>query len=118
METLIHTKHITGEVDGVRCSVVETGITNERAAFLTDLLKYNGLDVKIQQDSPVEGSDQVLYTIGVTDIVFNAVYSIYERLLKRPDGKVVSPAYWRQESGDTTGWYWTFGKSMQPDYYE
>jgi hypothetical protein len=118
METLIHAKHITGEVDGVRCSIVESGITKERASFLTGLLNHNGLEVKIQQDAPVEGSQQVLYTIGVTDIVFNAVYAIYERLLKRPDGVVVSPAYWRQQSGDTTGWYWTYGKLTEPDYYE
>jgi hypothetical protein len=118
METLIHVKHITGEIDGVRCSIVESGITKERALFLTELLKHNGLGVKSQHDLPVEGSTQDLYTIGVTDIVFNAVYSIYEMLLKRPDGKVVTPAYWRQESGDTTGWYWTFGKKGIADYYE
>ncbi len=118
METLVHAKHITGEVDGVRCSIVESGITKERALFLTELLKHNGLEVKIQQDVPAEGTSQDLYTIGVTSIVFNAVYAVYDMQLKRPDGKIVTPAYWRQESGDTTGWYWTYGKKGETDYYE
>jgi hypothetical protein len=118
METLIHVKHITGDIDGVRCSIVESGITKERCLFLTDLLKHNGLEVKTQQDPPAEGKADVTFTIGVTDIIFNAVYSIYEMQFKRPDGKVVTPAYWRQESGDTTGWYWTFGKKGVADYYE
>lgn len=118
METLVHVKHITGDVDGTRCSIVESGISNERALFLSELLKFNGLEVKMQQEAPAEGSTHVLYTIGVTDIVFNAVYSVYELKLKRPDGKVVTPAYWRQESGDTTAPYWIYGKEGIADCYE
>lgn len=118
MGILTNVKHITGEVDGVRCSVVESGISRERVDFLAGILRYNGYEVKIQQDKTAEDSTATTYTIGVTDILFNAIYKIYERLLRRPDGEVVTPAYWRQESGDTTGWYWTFGKTMEPDYYE
>lgn len=118
MGALKSVKHVIGEVEGVRCSIVESGISKDRALFLAELLKYNGMEVKIQSEPLSEDNSQPLYIIGVTDIVFNAVYKVYERALKRPDGKVVSPAYWRQESGDTTGWYWTFGKSMEPDYYE
>lgn len=118
MGILTNVKHITGEVDGVRCSVVESGISRERVDFLAGILRHNGYEVKIQQDKAAEDGTASTYTIGVTDILFNAIYKIYERLLRRPDGEVVTPAYWRQESGDTTGWYWTFGKTMEPDYYE
>ena len=31
-------KHIVGEIDGVRCTIVETGASLERVAFLRDLL--------------------------------------------------------------------------------
>ena len=118
MGILTNAKHITGEIDGVRCSIVESGITKERADFLAGLLKFNGYEVKVSQDAPAEGSTETLYTAGVTDILFNPVIQVYELLLKRPDGKKVTPAYWRQEKGETTGWYWTFGKTTEPDYYE
>ena len=29
-------KHIVTEIDGVRCTIVETGITLDRVAFLSD----------------------------------------------------------------------------------
>jgi hypothetical protein len=118
MGILTNAKHITGDVDGVRCSIVESAVTKERAQFLIELLKFNGYEVRIQENAPIEGSTETLYIIGVTDILFNAVYRIYELLLKRPDGKVATPAFWRQEKGDTTGWYWTYGKSAETDYYE
>lgn len=118
MEKLVHAKHIIGEIDGVRCTIIESGISMERASFLSGLLKYNGLEVKMQKDAPAEGSTQELYTLGVTDLVFNPVYAIYELSLKRPDGVVVTPAYWRQAGGRTDGWYWTYGKEGVADYYE
>ena len=39
-------KHIVGEIDGVRCTIIESGIDPERAAFLTDLLEFNHFEVK------------------------------------------------------------------------
>ena len=39
-------KHIVGEIDGIRCTIIESGITLERLAFLTDLLQFNNLEVK------------------------------------------------------------------------
>lgn len=43
---IINAKHIIGEIDGIRCTIIETGATLERSAFLSDLLSYNNLDVK------------------------------------------------------------------------
>jgi hypothetical protein len=39
-------KHIVGEIDGVRCTIIESGIEPQRSAFLTDLLEFNHFEVK------------------------------------------------------------------------
>lgn len=43
-------KHAIAEIDGVRCSVVETGATEERAAFLKELLDHNNFFVKVAEE--------------------------------------------------------------------
>ena len=45
------------------------------------------------QQSPVPET----FTVGVTDVTFNATNAIFGRLLKTPDGHVVTLAYWRQK---------------------
>ena len=60
-------------------------------------------------DAVVEGSP-ALFTIGVTDLVFNPVIAVYELSLKTADGKKVSPAYWNQYSTDSVDEYWDFVK--------
>jgi hypothetical protein len=93
-------KHIVGEIDGVRCTIVESGITLDRLAFLTDLLQFNDFNVKeMKVPSEVEG-EEPKYTIGVTDLIFNPVFAIYERSLKTRDGKFVTPAYWKNGFDD------------------
>lgn len=87
-------KHIEKEMDGVICRVVEEGISKERTDFLKTLLQSNNFDVKITEAE--DGSD--IYTIGVTDLLFNPVIYVYELRLKTSDGKVVNPAYWLQKS--------------------
>jgi hypothetical protein len=37
------------------------------------------------------------FTVGVTDYTFNPVNAIFGRLLKTPDGHVVTQAYWQQK---------------------
>lgn len=91
---LNNAKHIVGEIDGVRCTIVESGITLDRLAFLTNLLEFNNFEVKeMKIPSEVEG-EEPKYTIGVTDLVFNPVFTIYERSLKTIEGKIVTPEYW------------------------
>ena len=93
-------KHIVGEIDGVRCTIVESGITLDRLAFLTDLLQFNNFEVKkMKVPSKAEG-EEPRYTIGVTDLVFNPVFAIYERLLKTTEGKIVTPSYWKKGYDD------------------
>jgi hypothetical protein len=99
-------KHIIGEIDGVRCTIVESGASLERAAFLRQLLEYNKLEVKeLKVNSELPG-EEPKYTVGVTSLLFNPVFAIYECLIKRPEGGYVTPGYWKQECIDCNPWYW------------
>ena len=89
-------KHITQDIDGIYCTLVETGISLERCNFLKELLEYNGFEVKMTEVAGTEGALST-YTIGVTDLVFNPVISVYEISLNRPGGGKVTPAYWDQQ---------------------
>jgi hypothetical protein len=117
MTSLTTAKHITGEIDGVRCTIVEGSVTRQRMEFLKELLTFNGLEVKIREESGDESSDP-MYTVGVTDMVFNPVYAIYERTLLKPDGTIVTPAWYRQLGGDTEVPYYLYGKTEIADQYE
>jgi len=99
-------KHIIGEIDGIRCTIVETGATLERSAFLIDLLSFNNLEVKeIQEVSEVPG-EELKFTVGVTDLIFNPVFAIYERQLKTREGAFVTPGHWKQECIECDPRYW------------
>jgi len=102
-------KHIVEEINGTRCTVVEKGATAGRVDFLKKLLEFNRFEVIVVAEALVEGSPD-LFTIGVTDLVFNPVIAVYELSLKTPDGKKVSPAYWNQYSTDSVDEYWDFVK--------
>ncbi len=118
MTPLTSAKHQVGEIDGIRCTIVESGISKRRMEFLRSLLTDNKLEVRVKEDVPAEGSTETSYTLGVTDILFNPAYAIYERSLLKPDGTVVTPAYYRQMEGDTSVLYWDYGKTAIPDLYE
>ena len=90
-------KHLVEEIDGVRCTVVEKGITADRAQFLKNILELNGYEVKIATDT-----DPETLKLGVTDIIFNPIIDVYERRLKSPTGKRITPAYWLQQSDKET----------------
>ena len=94
--SLNNAKHIIGEIDGIRCTIVESGITLDRVAFLTELLQLNNFEVKeMRIPSDVEG-EEPKYILGVTDLIFNPVFAIYERSLKNREGKYVTPSYWNK----------------------
>lgn len=46
------------------------------------------------------------FTIGVTNISFHPMLAVYERSLKTSEGKVVSIAYWNQETEKRDELYW------------
>jgi hypothetical protein len=41
------------------------------------------------------------FTVGVTDVMFNATNAIFGRLLKTPDGHTVTLAYWQQKEKES-----------------
>jgi hypothetical protein len=108
-------KHIVKEIEGILCTVVESGISSERIKFLKDLLEYNKFEVKTEKDivkakAETKGEVEIdakpdsiiapqveTYTIGVTDLVFNPMIAVYEQSLHRPGGGKVGPNYWNQQ---------------------
>jgi hypothetical protein len=99
-------KHIIGEINGIRCTIIETGATLERSAFLSDLLSFNNLEVKEMPEASEVPGEEPKYTIGVTDLIFNPVFAIYERQLKTREGTFVTPGYWKQECTECDPRYW------------
>lgn len=106
-------KHIIGEIDGIRCTIIETGATLERSAFLNDLLSFNNLIVKEMKELSDIPDAEIKYTIGVTDLIFNPVFAIYERQLKNREGTFVTPGYWKQECIECDPRYWMRRKSAR-----
>jgi hypothetical protein len=105
--SLLKGKHTIKEIDGVRCSVVEKKIEQERVNFLTHLLTNNGFEVRILEEKRKEEEDPQTYLLGVTDLVFHAVIWVYQRKLKTPDGKKVTADYWNQKT-----------KNLEPNYWD
>jgi hypothetical protein len=99
-------KHNIAEIEGMRCSVIENGATQERSQFLKELLIFNGYEVKMEKEKAKDGSVLDTYVIGLTDILFNAMIVVYEKKLVRKDGLTVTPAYWNQWSKQETIPYW------------
>jgi hypothetical protein len=100
MMSLNKGKHIVEEIEGVRCTVVESKVDEQRSAFLRKLLEHNNYEVKAEADG--EEGGPVTYKIGVTDLIFNPVIDVYKRRLISLTGKVVTPAYWLQQSTGET----------------
>jgi hypothetical protein len=103
-------KHIVSEIDGIRCTIVESGVSLERAAFLRDLLEFNNLEVKEIEVPSENAAEESKYTIGVTDLLFNPVFAIYERQMKTREGSRVTPGYWKQECIECDPRYWVSRK--------
>ena len=90
-------KHLVEEIDGVRCSVVEKGVSPDRTEFLKKLLELNKYTVKVTAEA-----EAGTFKVGVTDMLFNPVIDIYKRNLKTASGKRVTPAYWLQDTAEET----------------
>lgn len=105
--SLTNAKHIIAEFDGVRCTVVESGVSKERLAFLKDLLEYNKLEVKIKEEASEQAGEPAKISIGVTDLTFNPVFAIFERTLRTKDGSFVSPDMWNQKTTVYDRMYWS-----------
>lgn len=122
----INQNHPFEELDGIRCAVVEKNVKPNRVEFLKYILEGNGFTVIVMPSPPPkaapapkveEGAEPVAvsvpmppetFTVGVTDVTFNSTNAIFGRLLRSPDGHVVTMAYWQQresESRDAIPYY-------------
>lgn len=104
--TLIKGKHNIAEIEGTRCTLIETGATQERAEFLKNLLVFNGYEVKMEKEKAKDGTDLETFAVGLTDILFNPMIAVYEKKLFRKDGLTVTPAFWNQAQDQDTLPYW------------
>lgn len=99
-------KHQVAEIEGTRCTVVGTGISEARKEFLRALLTRNGYEVKAEKEKAKDGTLLETWTAGVTDVTFNPVISVYAHRLHREDGREVTPAYWEQSGASYDVTYW------------
>ena len=116
----INKNHEFEDLNGIKCAVVEKNALQERVDFLQTLLQFNKYTVIVQASPPPKAAVPVApaavavettveipaepepvapetFTVGVTDVMFNATNAIFGRLLKTPDGHVVTLAYWKQK---------------------
>ena len=122
----INKNHEFDELNGIKCAIVERGVSPERVQFLKSLLEFNGYTVIViptpppkvvapppkpvvalpegEIVQPVQTETPVIpppapetFTVGVTNVAFNATNAIFGRLLRTPDRHVVTMAYWQQK---------------------
>ena len=112
----INKNHEFEELDGIKCAIVEKNVSAERVSFLKQLLEINKFTVvvvaspppKVAPAPPSANTDEPTtvvptplppetFTVGVTDVMFNATNAVFGRLLKTADGHVVTLAYWKQQ---------------------
>jgi hypothetical protein len=103
-------KHMFGSIGETRVTFVEKGVDAGRRDFLKNLLEFNGFEVIIEEEVKKLEEDPQLYTVAVTDMVFNPTIWVYQRKLKTPGGHKVTPGYWEQHTKDTTPKYWNNGE--------
>lgn len=99
-------KHLFGNIEDTRVTFVEKKIEENRKDFLKKLLEYNGFEVIIQEEKRKSEEESQLYTVAVTDMVFNPTIWVYERKLRTFDGHKVTADYWNQLTEDTNPNYW------------
>ena len=115
----INKNHEFEELNGIKCAIVEKNATQERVDFLQPLLELNNYTVVLQASPPPKAAPAptaaaapnaegivetppaelppAIFTIGVTDVMFNSINAIFGRLLKTKSGHVVTLAYWKQK---------------------
>ena len=108
----INKNHEFEDLAGVKCAIVEKNASQARVDFLKPLLEFNKYTVVVvaspppkvaapastlDSAEPTAPAPPVTFTIGVTDVMFNSTNAIFGRLLRTPDGHVVTLAYWNQK---------------------
>jgi hypothetical protein len=119
----INKNHEFEDLDSIKCAIVEKNASPERVAFLKKLLESNKYQVVVVGSpapkaapaapvvAPAEGDATPVpaptvpeappapttFTVGVTDLTFNATNAIFGRLLKTENGSIVTLAYWQEK---------------------
>ena len=118
----INKNHEFEDLGTSKCAIVEKNASAARVQFLKTLLEFNKYQVVVVDSpapkaapaapvaAPVEGEAPApapaapapppaptTFTIGVTDLCFNATNAIFGRQLKTADGHIVSLAYWQEK---------------------
>ncbi len=127
----INKNHEFEDLDGIKCAIVEKNVPADRVEFLKKLLEFNRFTVVVAKSpqpkavpksavpsdpnasavtaigaadvspAPIHPPAPETFTLGVTDVAFNATNAIFGRLLRTPDGRVVTLAYWEQIEKDS-----------------
>ena len=119
----INKNHEFEDLDSIKCAIVEKNASPERVAFLKQLLESNKYQVVVVGSpapkaapaapvaAPAEGDATPVpaptvpeappapttFTVGVTDLTFNATNAIFGRQLKTDNGTIVTLAYWQEK---------------------
>lgn len=104
----INKNHEFEDLEGVKCAIVEKNATPERVDFLKKLLELNKYTVVVVKSPPPKAAAPVdpatpppavpeTFTVGVTNVTFNVTNAIFGRLLRAPDGHIVTLDYWQQK---------------------
>ena len=70
-------KHTFGSIGETRVTFVEKGVDENRRDFLKKLLEHNGFDVITEEEKRKSDEDPQLYTVAVTDMVFNPTIWVF-----------------------------------------
>ena len=119
----INKNHEFEDLDSIKCAIVEKNASTERVAFLKQLLELNKYQVVVVGSpapkaapaplvaAPAAEGDATIpappvpeapaapttFTVGVTNLTFNATNAIFGRQLKTDNGTIVTLAYWQQK---------------------
>ena len=117
----INKNHEFEDLDSIKCAIVEKNASPERVAFLKQLLESNKYQVvvvgspapKAAPAAPVAAAEgdattpappvpeapavPTTFTVGVTNLTFNATNAIFGRQLKTDNGTIVTLAYWQEK---------------------
>ncbi|MCX8019932.1 MAG: hypothetical protein N2747_05510 [Chitinophagaceae bacterium] len=112
----LNKNHEFEEINGIRCGIVERDVSPQRLEFLKKLLEHNGYEVRFAPMPPPKSAGAAkaeenqtqkeenrpeTFMVGVTDITFNWVNAVFGRMLKTPEGKIVTLAYWKQQDAES-----------------
>lgn len=104
-------KHSFGSIGETRVTFVEKKVNEDRKDFLKKVLEHNGFKVLTEEEKRNTEEEPQLYTVAVTDMVFNPTIYIFERKLRTFDGRKVTQDYWFQRTKDTKPQYWKNSKA-------